>query len=137
MEEKLRLSHTILYSKGWYVRQKEQWKDLAKTLAKDGYITLQTEHDVAGFLLNYVSNHYEFIKKYYHCLSIAYMFDEVIKRRCWDSCSEDAAIIKVCLGIFVPLPREAFEIVEADETILPLSESAINFKQEENETENC
>lgn len=137
MEEKLRLSHTILYSKGWYVRQKKQWKDLAKTLAKDGYITLQTEHDVAGFLLNYVSNHYEFIKKYYPCLSIAYMFDEVIKWKCWDSCSEDAAIIKVCLGIFITLPREAFEIVEADETILPLSESAINFKQEKNETENC
>lgn len=25
--EKLRLSHTILYSKGWYVKNKEQWKD--------------------------------------------------------------------------------------------------------------
>lgn len=122
MEDKLRLSHTILYSKGWYVRQKEQWKNLAKTLARDGYITLQTEHDVAGFLLNYISNHHEFIKKYFNCLSIAYMFDEVIKWKCWDSCSE------------------AFVIVEADETILPLSETAINFnkeKQEENGTENC
>lgn len=137
MEEKLRLSHTILYSKGWYVRQKEQWKDLAKTLAKDGYITLQSEHEVAGFLLNYISNHHDFIKKYYPCLSISYMFDEVIKWKCWDSCSEDTAIIRACLGIFVPLPREAFEIVEADETILPLSESAINFKKEKNEKENC
>lgn len=130
MGEKLRLSHTILYSKGWYVRQKEQWKDLAKTLAKDGYITLQSEHEVAGFLLNYISNHHDLIKKYYPCLSISYMFDEVIKWKCWDSCSEDTAIIRACLGIFVPLPREAFEIVEADETILPLSESAINFKKE-------
>lgn len=50
------------------------------------------------------------------------MFDEVIKWKCWDSCSE------------------AFVIVETDETILPLSETAINFnkeKQEENGTENC
>lgn len=34
--EKLKLSHTILYSKGWYVKNKEQWKDLVKTLAADG-----------------------------------------------------------------------------------------------------
>lgn len=74
--EKLRLSHTILYSKGWYVKNKEQWKDLVKTLAADGLITLSNEHEVAAYMLNYISSHYEVIKKGINCLSIAYMFDD-------------------------------------------------------------
>lgn len=56
--EKLRLSHTILYSKGWYVKNKEQWKDLVKTLAADGLITLSNEHEVAAYMLNYISSGY-------------------------------------------------------------------------------
>lgn len=71
--EKLRLSHTILYSKGWYVKNKEQWKDLVNTLAADGLITLSNEHEVAAYMLSYISNHQEVIKKEINSLSIVYL----------------------------------------------------------------
>lgn len=118
--EKLRLSHTILYSKGWYVKNKEQWKDLVKTLAADGLITLSNEHEVAAYMLNYISSHYEVIKKEINCLSIVYMFDEVAKRQSWYQCSQDAAIIYVCLSLLSQLSKDMFEIIEADEKVLPI-----------------
>lgn len=118
--EKLRLSHTILYSKGWYVKNKEQWKDLVKTLAADGLITLSNEHEVAAYMLNYISNHYEVIKKEINCLSIVYMFDEVAKRQSWYQCNQDAAIIYVCLSLLSQLSKDMFEIIEADEKVLPI-----------------
>lgn len=132
MEKELNLSHTILYAKGWYARSEEQWKDLVKTIDKDGYFISESEREVAAFLLNYISGRYDFIKKYYNCLSIAHFFEEVAKRNSWDSCGEETAIIKVCLHIFGVLPKEAFKVIEADENVLPLSENAIKFKQENN-----
>lgn len=118
--EKLRLSHTILYSKGWYVKNKEQWKDLVKTLAADGLITLSNEHEVAAYMLNYISSHQEVIKKEINCLSIVYMFEEVGKRQLWYNCSQDTAIIYVCLSLLSQLSKNMFEIVEADKKVLPL-----------------
>lgn len=130
MEKELNLSHTILYAKGWYARSEEQWKDLVKTIDKDGYFISESEREVAAFLLNYISGRYDFIKKYYNCLSIVHFFEEVAKRKGWCSCGEETAIIKVCLHIFGVLPKEAFKMIEADENVLALSENAINFKQE-------
>lgn len=117
--EKLKLSHTILYSKGWYVKN-EVWEDLVKTLEADGLISLSSEAEVAGYMLNYISSHYEVIKKEFNCLSIAYMFEEVSKRQSWYFCSQEKAIILVCLSILSQLSKDMFEIVEADEKVLPL-----------------
>lgn len=68
--EKLKLSHTILYSKGWYAKSKETWKDLVKTLVADGLITLSNEGEVAAYMLNYISSNYEVIKKEINCLYV-------------------------------------------------------------------
>lgn len=121
--EKLRLSHTILYSKGWYVKNKEQWKDLVNTLAADGLITFSNEHEVAAYMLSYISNHQEVIKKEINSLSIVYMFEEVGKRQLWYNCSQDTAIIYVCLSLFSQLSKNMFEIVEADKKVLPLTKN--------------
>lgn len=127
--EKLRLSHTILYSKGWYVKNKEQWKDLVKTLAADGLITLSNEHEVAAYMLIYISSHYEVIKKEINCLSIVYMFDEVAKRQSWYQCSQDTAIIYVCLSLLSQLSKDMFEVIEADKKVLPLTGEVQDVKK--------
>lgn len=121
--EKLKLSHTILYSKGWYVKNKEQWKDLVKTLAADELITFSNEHEVAAYMLNYISSRQEVIKKEINCLSIVYMFEEVGKRQLWYNCSQDTAIIYVCLSLLSQLSKNMFEIVEADKKVLPLTKN--------------
>lgn len=118
--EKLKLSHTILYSKGWYVKNKELWKDLVKTLAADGLITLSNEREVAAYMLNYISSNQEVIKKEINCLSIAFMFEEVSKRQLLYNCSQDTAIIYVCLGLLSQLSKNMFEVVEANKKVLPL-----------------
>lgn len=101
-------------------KNKEQWKDLVKTLAADGLITLSNEHEVAAYMLNYISSHQEVIKKEINCLSIVYMFEEVSKRQLWYNCSQDTAIIYVCLSLLSQLSKNMFEIVEADKKVLPL-----------------
>lgn len=118
--EKLKLSHTILYSKGWYVKNKETWKDLVKTLVEDGLITLSNEGEVAAYMLNYISSNYDVIKKEINCLSIAYMFDEVVKRQSLFQCSQNEAIIYTCLSLLFQLSRNMFEVVEPSEKVLPL-----------------
>lgn len=48
------------------------------------------------------------------------MFDEVAKRQSWYKCSQDAAIIYVCLSLLSQLSKDMFEIIEADKKVLPI-----------------
>lgn len=119
--EKLKLSHTILYAKGWYKKSKNIWKDLVITLAKDGLITFSTEHEVAGYMLNYISSNYDIIKNEFHNFSIAYFIDEIEKKKLWNNCNQDAAIIYVCLSILHIFRRDNLDICEPNSEVLPLT----------------
>ena len=51
MNNKLKLSHTILYAKGWYEWSDDIIKDLTKTLEADGY-SVFTPWDIRNILLS-------------------------------------------------------------------------------------
>ena len=42
--KKFKLSHVVLYAKGWYLRTEDKWEDLKKILELDGYTPFSNGH---------------------------------------------------------------------------------------------
>lgn len=55
MEQKFKLTHVVLYAKGWYKRTDNIWDDLKKILELDDYSPF-TNNDVYNIIVNSVQN---------------------------------------------------------------------------------
>lgn len=54
--EKLKLKHTILYAKGWYIRSENIWNDLKNVFVADGYVCCSTQKDIFEIVLYNLDN---------------------------------------------------------------------------------
>jgi len=52
MENKFKLSHTVLYSKGWYNKTDDIMEDLKKSLILDGYSDMIDSKNVVSIMIN-------------------------------------------------------------------------------------
>lgn len=76
-QTKFKLSHTILYAKGWYLKTDDIWGDLEKVMLLDDYSTID-RNDVFTILLNAVSN-----SKGYHWASLRDVMTDILPRNVW------------------------------------------------------
>lgn len=104
MEKKIELKNVALWCKGWYMQSpkvKDWWKELAVCIANDGWVVPISKRWVAKWIINRLDENYEFFKKCNNAFGIGFFYDEVQKRKDWDSWSrhpeglddEDAIIL--------------------------------------------
>ncbi len=76
-QTKFKLSHTILYAKGWYLKTDDIWEDLEKVLLLDDYSAINRD-DVFTILLNAVSN-----SEGYHWTNLRDVMIDILPRNVW------------------------------------------------------
>ena len=132
----LRITHTILYSKGWYKRT-NIWEDLKATLKCDDYEPFDNRDIISILVSRFDSLPYQ---QYTHSLSS--ITEGISKGQCWkhgyytkdfkwnknwEECPEwdyDEAIVRYILSVFSSLNKDEFLVKEPDyEKCLPKSKN--------------
>lgn len=74
--KQFKLSHVVLYAKGWYLETENKWEDLKKILTLDGY-TPFTNSDVYSIIINAFDN-FE-----YRATELKQMLSGIHPEECW------------------------------------------------------
>lgn len=122
MADKLKITHTILFCKGWYVHKHHTydtlWEDMKPYIEKDDYFAPQSLKDTVLFLINKIDQHKDLFDD---CRlrenPLFYVFSEIERRQfIYNECKDNvwAAAFGVCYGLLQTLSKEAFEICKPD-----------------------
>ena len=117
MVDKFKITHTILFCKGWYVHHHHTydklWEDMKPYIEKDDYFAPQSLKDTVLFLINKIDAHRDLVDDCRIKTSpLSYVFNEIERRQfIYDECRNDVwvAAFGVCYGILQGLSRDAFE----------------------------
>lgn len=113
----LRLSHTVLYSKGFYIESDNLFQDLCNTLNADGYKNINNYSDIAATLLAHcdIANMLETIQ--YSTISGI----DVIVKHTYSECTTFIAIIKYCMHLMRHLDNKTWVSVTLNSDVLPIN----------------
>lgn len=122
MADKLKITHTILFCKGWYVHSHHTydklWEDMKSYIEKDGYFPPQSLKETVLFLVNKIENHKDLFDD---CRlkenPLFFVFTEIDRRQfLYEECKDNvwAAAFGVLYGLLQGLNKDAFECSAPD-----------------------
>lgn len=142
--EKFSLQHTVLYSKGWYKKSKDIWKDLSKCLEADGYVGTfigDSPEKLKNRLTYLLVSQFQRLPNKGYVNSLAAFYEEIKPYNCWkygyytkdykflrnsqeinDSPDYDynEAVARYCLSNFSMLSRDEWNTCSPDyKLVLP------------------